>query len=126
MRLTAMVLALSVMFMLNTLPVIAQTNDFAGNWNVVLGNQNMYMTMGNDLRAVIYNNANDLIRSANINGELVSNTHLMGTWIAWPDITDQGTVNMYLSDADSFSGELTWEEDGLVVTFSGTRVPKPT
>ena len=121
-----MVLALSVMFMLNTLPVIAQTNDFAGNWNVVLGNQNMYMTMGNDLRAVIYNNANDLIRSANINGELVSNTHLMGTWIAWPDITDQGTVNMYLSDADSFSGELTWEEDGLVVTFSGTRVPKPT
>lgn len=122
MRLIAMILALSMLFALNALPAIAQTSDFVGNWNVVLGNQNMYMTMGNDLRGVIYNNANDLVRSANINGELVSDTHLRGTWIAWPDITDQGTLNIDLAGTDSFSGNLAWD-DGLVVTFTGNRVP---
>jgi hypothetical protein len=123
MRLAAMVLALGVMFMLNALPGTAQNNDFAGNWNVVLDTQNLYMTMDNNLQAVIYNNANDLVRSADINGQMISSTHLMGTWIAWPNITDQGTVNIYLEGKDKFSGNLVWD-DGLRVTFSGNRVPK--
>jgi hypothetical protein len=123
MRLAAMVLALGMMFMLNALPGTAQNNDFAGNWNVVLDTQNLYMTMDNNLQAVIYNNANDLVRSADINGQMISSTHLMGTWIAWPNITDQGTVNIYLEGKDKFSGNLVWD-DGLRVTFSGNRVPK--
>jgi hypothetical protein len=123
MRLTAMILALGMMFMLNALPGTAQNNDFAGNWNVVLDTQNLYMTMDNNLQAVIYNNANDLVRSADINGQMISSTHLMGTWIAWPNITDQGTVNIYLEGKDKFSGNLVWD-DGLRVTFSGNRVPK--
>jgi hypothetical protein len=81
------------------------------------------MTMDNNLQAVIYNNANDLVRSADINGQLISSTHLMGTWIAWPNIADQVTVNIYLEGKDKFSGNLVWD-DGLRVTFSGTRVPK--
>jgi hypothetical protein len=123
MRLAAMVLALGVMFMLNALPGTAQNNDFAGNWNVVLDTQNLYMTMDNNLQAVIYNNANDLVRSADINGQMISSTHLMGTWIAWPNITDQGTVNIYMEGKDKFSGNLVWD-DGLRATFSGNRVPK--
>jgi hypothetical protein len=123
MRLAAMVLALGVMFMLNALPGTAQNNDFAGNWNVVLDTQNLYMTMDNNLQAVIYNNANDLVRSADINGQMISSTHLMGTWIAWPNITDQGTVNIYMEGKDKFSGNLVWD-DGIRATFSGNRVPK--
>jgi len=111
------------MFMLNALPGTAQNNDFAGNWNVVLDTQNLYMTMDNNLQAVIYNNVNNLVRSADINGQMISSTHLMGTWIARPNITDQGTVNIYQEGKDKFSGNLVWD-DGLRATFRGTRAPK--